>query len=185
MYNIKQRQQLLQLARDSIRNGLKLGRALPVRINEYETDLQKIRACFVTLLKDDQLRGCIGSLEAGRPLVEDVSENAYSAAFRDPRFNSLQPGEFDQISISLSILSPATDMMFNSEQDLIEQIQPNVDGLILQEGSRCGTFLPSVWKQLPDPKQFLQQLKRKAGFSTDYWSDSVRISRYQTESFDE
>lgn len=184
MVDSTHRQKLLQLARDSIGHGLIHGEALPVRVNEYETELRQARACFVTLHKDGQLRGCIGSLEALRPLVKDVSENAYSAAFRDPRFNPLSKNEFDQLSISISVLTPASDISFDSEQDLIAQIEPNVDGLILQEGSRRGTFLPSVWEQLPETKQFLQHLKLKAGLSTEYWSDTVRVSRYQTESFE-
>lgn len=184
MVNPVQKQILLQLARDSISNGLKRGKPLSVQVDDYEADLQQARACFVTLHKDGQLRGCIGNLEALRPLVKDVSENAYAAAFRDPRFNPLSDNEFNQLSISISILTPTTDMSFDSEQDLIKQIKPHVDGLILQEGPRRGTFLPTVWEQLPEPKQFLQHLKLKAGLTTDYWSDTIRISRYQTESFE-
>jgi len=184
MYNEEQRIQLLQLARDSIEYGLQFGKALPVRLGDYDLALQQNAACFVTLHKDDQLRGCIGSLEAQQPLVKDVSDNAYSAAFRDPRFNPLQAQERELLELSISVLTPATAMSFSSEQDLLDQIEVGVDGLILQEGYRRGTFLPSVWEQLPDKQQFLQHLKLKAGLAPDHWSDSIQVSRYQTESFE-
>lgn len=184
MYNSQQRLQLLQLAKNSILSGLQYGRPLPVQLDDFEVELQQHRACFVTLHEHQQLRGCIGSLEAKRSLVEDVCENAYAAAFRDPRFNPLQEAEFDLLTLSISVLTPSTEIVFNSEQDLINQIQPNVDGLILEEGYHRGTFLPSVWEQLPDSQQFLQHLKQKAGLSPDFWSDNIRVSRYQTESFE-
>ncbi len=184
MYNQQQRVQLLQLARDSISCGLKNSTALMIKVQDFESELQQNRACFVTLHKNNQLRGCIGSLEAHRALVLDVCENAYSAAFRDPRFNRLQENEFDQLALSISVLTPSTEIDFNSEQDLLDKIKPGIDGLILQEGHHRGTFLPSVWEQLPDPVQFLQHLKIKAGLSANFWSDNIRVSRYQTESFE-
>ena len=183
-YSESQRKQLIKLARDSIAWGLDHARPLDVSVREYDEELQRKAACFVTLHKNGELRGCIGSLEAHRPLVEDVSENAFAAAFRDPRFFALQDDEFDQLSLSISVLTPAQPMQFSSEQDLIAQLRPGVDGLILQEGYHRGTFLPSVWEQLPDPHQFLQHLKMKAGLSPDHWSDQIEVSRYQTESFE-
>jgi len=103
------------------------------------------------------------------------------AAFRDPRFPPLAADEFDELDIHLSILTPAEPVSFTSEQELITQLQPGIDGLILEEGHRRGTFLPSVWEQLPEPQQFLRHLKQKAGLSPDYWSENIRISRYRTE----
>ncbi len=184
MYNSQQRHQLLQLARDSISNGLKNSKPLPIKVQDFDNELQQQPACFVTLQKNNQLRGCIGSLEAQRPLVLDVCENAYAAAFRDPRFNQLQDEEFNQLTLSISVLTPSTAVEFESEQDLLDKIQPGIDGLILEEGYHRGTFLPSVWEQLPKPAEFLQHLKIKAGLSANYWSDSIRISRYETESFE-
>jgi AmmeMemoRadiSam system protein A len=184
MYNPEQRKRLLQLASDSIEWGLKHGKPLPVSLDEFEQALQQDRACFVTLHENNQLRGCIGTLEAHQPLVKDISDNAFNAAFRDPRFNALQAEEKDRLKLSISVLTPSTAMTFSSEQDLIEQIEPGVDGLILQDGYRRGTFLPSVWEQLPDKKQFLQHLKLKAGLAADHWSDSIQVSRYHTESFE-
>ena len=172
---------LLDLARASIRHGLQVGRPLPVSLKGLAAELVVPRASFVTLLKDGRLRGCIGSLEAWRPLAVDVAENAFAAAFRDPRFPPLRSDEAEHLAIHLSLLTPAVAMIFSSEADLLAQLQPGVDGLILSAGPCRGTFLPSVWAELPTPQLFLTQLKRKAGLAADYWSPGVRIWRYTTE----
>lgn len=180
-YSLQQRLTLLELARYSIAQGLATGQALSVNTQDYEPELQQSRACFVTLHLGGKLRGCIGNLQASRSLVDDVNHNAFAAAFRDPRFPPLQHAELDDLAISISVLTPAKPMSFVSELDLIQQLEPGVDGLILKEGSRRGTFLPSVWEQLPTPQQFMQHLKQKAGLPVDYWSETLEISRYHTE----
>lgn len=172
---------LLDLARASIRHGVQRGRALTVTAEGLPADLSAPRASFVTLQKGGSLRGCIGSLEAWRPLAVDVAENAFAAAFRDPRFPPVRGDEVDNLEIHLSLLTPAIAMVFSSEADLLGQLQPGVDGLILQDGPHRGTFLPSVWAELPSSRLFLSHLKRKAGLPADYWSPSVRIWRYLTE----
>jgi uncharacterized protein len=172
---------LLQTALHSIEQGLESGQALKVDADTFPVALQAVRASFVTLNIDTQLRGCIGRLEASRPLVEDVAENAFSAAFHDPRFQPIVTGELKHLKISLSILTPAEPLDFSSEQSLLAQLQPGVDGLIFKLGNRRGTFLPSVWESLPDPKQFLAHLKQKAGFAPDFWSDDVECFRYHAE----
>ncbi len=177
-----QQRQLLQIARDSIRYGLDYQQPLPVDLNRLADELKEKRASFVTLQMDGQLRGCIGMLEAVRPLAVDISENAFAAAFKDPRFPPVTEKEYERLELHLSILSPAREIRFTSEQDLIDQLQPGKDGLILQEGLQRGTFLPSVWESLPSPEQFLQHLKQKAGLPANYWSDSLRVYRYTTES---
>jgi AmmeMemoRadiSam system protein A len=174
-------QRLLDLAKSSIQHGLQTGQALKINVDDYPEELRELRATFVTLEVNHQLRGCIGMLEAVRPLAEDIAENAYSAAFKDPRFPPLAAGELGALSIHLSILTPAVPVSFSSEQDLLSQLQPGVDGLILQEGYRRGTFLPSVWESLPEPESFLRHLKQKAGLPPDYWSNDVRIYRYHAE----
>src|SRR5512133_1879779 len=121
---------LLDLARASIRHGLEQGRPLDVALKELTAGLVVLRASFVTLEKDGRLRGCIGSLEAWRPLAIDVAENAYAAAFRDPRFPPVRAGEVDDLAIHLSLLTPAVAMSFSSEDDLHAQLRPGVDGLI-------------------------------------------------------
>jgi uncharacterized protein len=180
-YNAEQRQTLLDLARYSIAQGLVTGKALIINSQDYDPQLQQQRACFVTLNQNQQLRGCIGSLQASRSLVVDVSENAYAAAFRDPRFQPVNQSELDSLKISISVLTPAEKMNFHSEQDLINQLKPGIDGLILKQGNLRGTFLPSVWEQLPSAEEFLQHLKLKAGLPAHYWSDSLQVSRYSAE----
>jgi AmmeMemoRadiSam system protein A len=175
---------LLAVARDSIRHGLRTGRPLVVRPEDFPEKLREPGASFVTLHRGGRLRGCIGTLEAWRPLVTDVAENAFAAAFRDPRFMPLQPEELDDLHIHISVLGKPEPLVFDSEEDLLRQLRPGRDGLILQDGARKGTFLPSVWEELPDPRQFLAHLKLKAGLSPDHWSDSLRVWRYGTESFD-
>jgi len=150
---------------------------------ELPSELKEERATFVTLTIAGALRGCIGMLEACRPLVEDVVENARAAAFGDPRFEPLSKEEFDQLEIHISVLSPPEEMNFSSEADLLAQIRPGEDGLILQEGGRRGTFLPSVWEELPDKELFLMHLKMKAGLPNTYWSDTLLVSRYTAEYF--
>ena len=181
--NQTQRQTLRQLAREAISHELYQYVALSVDPSQYPPPLREDRATFVTLQIDGKLRGCIGTLEAQRPLVTDVARNAGAAAFSDPRFPRLTRSEFEPVDIHISLLSPAVPIDFESESDLLGKIRPGEDGLTLTEKNHRGTFLPSVWEQIDDPKQFLQHLKLKAGLSADYWSDSVQVSRYTTESF--
>jgi len=174
---------LLSVARQSILYGLQHGQPMPLQLDHYPSQLQQQRASFVTLNIDNQLRGCIGTLEAHRSLVLEVAHNAFAAAFSDPRFLPLSQPEYEPLEIHISVLNPAEEMAFTSEQDLIDQLRPGVDGLIMQTGQQRGTFLPSVWQQLPEPKQFIQHLKHKAGLSADYWSPDLKIWRYTTTSF--
>jgi len=179
----QQKTTLLQVARQSIQHGLMYGKALDININDYEVELREKRATFVTLEKAKQLRGCIGTLTAILPLVSDVAYHAHAAAFNDPRFPALDEIELATLDIHISILSLPEPMTFDSEKDLIQQLRPNIDGLILEEGWHKGTFLPSVWESLPEPQLFLQHLKRKAGLSPHYWSDTIKVERYTTDSF--
>ncbi len=180
--NPSDRNLLLETARASIQHGLDQGKALEVHTADYPDELQAERACFVTLQIAGELRGCIGHLQAMQPLIDDVAENAWAAAFQDPRFAPLSQAEFPRLEIHISILSPPQAMTFTSQEDLLAQIRPGIDGLILEDGYRRGTFLPSVWESLPDTSDFLAHLKLKAGFPANYWSDKIRISRYTSES---
>ncbi|MCU7939540.1 MAG: AmmeMemoRadiSam system protein A [gamma proteobacterium symbiont of Bathyaustriella thionipta] len=183
MYSQEEQQILHDIAQKSIQTGLTQQHPLAVTLNDYAEHLQQKRATFVTLNINKQLRGCIGTLKPFRALVDDISHNAYAAAFSDPRFPALRQAEFSQLDYHLSILSDTSPMAFNSEADLLTQIRPGIDGLVLSDQNQQGTFLPSVWEQLPTAEEFLQQLKRKAGFPADYWSDSLSIRRYTVESF--
>lgn len=178
-----QRQTLLAVARRSIAWGLREGRPLPVAPEEFPEPLRARRAAFVTLTVGGELRGCIGHLEARQPLVRDVADNAFAAAFRDPRFPPVAGWELERLRIGISVLTPATPLSFGSEAELLAQIEPGLDGLILEDGLARGTFLPSVWSSLPDRRDFLRHLKLKAGLPVDHWSERLRVSRYRTESF--
>ncbi len=142
-------------------------------------------ACFVTITQTGRLRGCIGSLQAYRPLLDDVKANAIAAAFRDPRFKPLAASEYNEICIEVSLLSPLTAMTVAGEEDAVTQFQPGVDGVVLQCGDKRGTFLPQVWESLPEPRRFLKELKRKAGLATDFWSDEIRLFRYHVDKWSE
>ena len=179
------RNTLIRVARQSIEHGLSESRPLKINPTDYDRGLQAKRASFVTLHKDGQLRGCIGHLEAVQALVVDIADNAYAAAFRDPRFSPLDTSEWPRVRLSLSVLSTPEPMQFDDEADLIRQLRPGEDGLILREGTKRGTFLPSVWESLRDPMAFLAQLKLKAGLASNHWSENLEVSRYRSESFSE
>jgi len=183
MLTAEHRETLLEVAEASIREGLHTGHALPLHPEEYPAELRAVRATFVTLHKAGELRGCIGSLEAYQPLVANVAHNAYAAAFSDPRFPPLAAEEYPLLTLDIAILSPPEPLAFSSEQELLRQLRPGIDGLILEERNHRGTFLPSVWETLPTPEAFLRQLKMKAWLPPEHWSDTLRVSRYTTESF--
>ena len=142
-------------------------------------------ATFVTLTQSGQLRGCIGSLEAYRPLATDVTENAVAAAFRDPRFPSLTNEELDRTRVEVSLLEASEPMEFTDEADAISSLRPGIDGVILTHGSRRATFLPQVWESLPDPQQFMAQLKLKAGLPANFWDEKITLARYGVQKWKE
>jgi MEMO1 family protein len=170
---------LLELARGSIGAALGINAAPAV---PAELWLKMPRATFVTLKKDGDLRGCIGTLEARRPLAEDVMANARAAAFKDPRFAPLVRAEFDAINIEVSLLSPPKRLLFDDHVGLIRQLRPGEDGIILEYGDeaagRHATFLPQVWESLPDPEQFIAQLKHKAGIAAGVPTARCKVWRY-------
>ncbi len=174
---------LRELAYRSIKHGLATGKPIDVDTTQYSPELQVKKATFVTLHRDNKLRGCIGMLKPIRPLVEDVAYNAWAAAFTDNRFMPLSVKEFDDLDVHISILGIPEELAFSSEDDLVNKIRPGVDGLILEEGLNRGTFLPSVWESLTSPQDFLNHLKLKAGLPQDYWSDRIQIQRYTVEEF--
>lgn len=172
-------QALLSLAAASIRYPL-TGRTLAVDPGDVPAALAAPGAAFVTLMREGRLRGCVGSHRAWRPLVTDVIENAAVAAFSEPRFPPLTAAELDGLSLSLSLLTPATPIQAASEAELLRALRPGYDGLILAEGDRRGLFLPEMWEQFGSPAEFLAWLKRKAGLPESYWSATVRVSRFAT-----
>lgn len=137
-------------------------------------------ASFVTLTKDDALRGCIGSLEARRVLRDDVAANARAAARQDPRFPPLASTELARTAVEVSVLGPAEAMACVDEADFFARLRPGVDGLIIMCGAQRATFLPAVWRQLPDPQRFVAELRRKAGIETDMPFAALQVLRYTT-----
>jgi AmmeMemoRadiSam system protein B/AmmeMemoRadiSam system protein A len=178
-----QRQQLLFLARGSILQRLQGRNELRIPRTHYDPGLSRRLASFVTLNRGGQLRGCIGSLVAHRSLLEDVAHNAVAAAFRDSRFKPLRASEYPEVELHISVLSRPAPLAVNSRQELASRLRPGVDGLVLEERGHRATYLPSVWSQLPDPDQFVGELRRKAGLPREGWSNETRVSIYQTEEF--
>jgi AmmeMemoRadiSam system protein A len=174
-------QALLTIARSAI--GARFG-IEPAPVTTHGA-LSAPGATFVTLTQSGALRGCIGSLEACRPLAADVAENAVAAAFRDPRFPPLGKDELARTRIEVSLLETASAMTFADEADAIARLRPGIDGLILNYGHRRATFLPQVWETLPDPRQFMTELKRKAGLPADFWDKAMSLSRYRVQKWKE
>lgn len=165
---------LLRIARAAISQEL----GFPLEAAKDAPWLQDKAACFVTLTKNGQLRGCIGTLEAHRSLLDDVTANAKAAAFKDTRFTPLGSEELDETDIEVSLLSPMQSIAFSNEQDALEQLRPDIDGVVFEFGAYRSTFLPQVWQQLPDVTDFISHLKQKAGLSGSFWADGVKLSRY-------
>ena len=165
---------LLTIARSTI--GAELG--LAAAREPRHAALSAPAATFVTLKQSGELRGCIGSLQPLRPLAEDVRENAIAAAFRDPRFPPLSVREYATTSVEVSLLSADERLDVATEAELLTQLRPGIDGLILRYGGQRATFLPQVWESLPEPRAFVSALKRKAGLPAGFWSPQMSVSRY-------
>lgn len=172
---------LLCLARNAIASRLE---QVPLHL-PAAPELDEPAATFVTLTRDGQLRGCIGSLEARRSLGEDVAENAISAAVRDPRFAPLRADELPSVQVEVSRLTPPEPLPCANEAEALAKLTPGVDGLIFEIDGNRATFLPQVWESLPTPREFLARLKEKVGFAADYWSPQVRLFRYRVRKWKE
>lgn len=175
---------LLALARAAIAARFALPSQTPGEVQEL-VRLEAPGASFVTLTLEGRLRGCIGSLDAYRPLRQDVEENARAAAFRDPRFAPLTEKEFARTSIEVSLPGPPAAIECSSEADLLAQLRPGRDGLILEHAGRRATFLPQVWDTLGQPRDFLRELKHKAGLPANFWDGTLRFARYEVEKWRE
>jgi len=171
---------LLHIARSAIESKLFGSASMP-----DAAWLKQNGATFITLTKDGALRGCIGSLEAARPLGDDAAENAIAAAFRDPRFPPLGAAEWPGIRVEVSLLSSPKPMRFADEADLLAQIRQGEDGIILECDGRRATFLPQVWESIPDKRQFLAELARKAGLPGDLRLSRCRVWRYKVTKWKE
>ena len=177
------RRRLIEVARESIARGHGRARPGPLPAGAWPDALCELRATFTTLTQAGALRGCRGAIEAHRPLVEDVWANAWASAYDDPRFAPVVADEIPRLGISISVLSPLEEMAVESEAELIVALEPGIDGLVLSAGAARATFLPTVWRQLPDARDFVVQLKQKAGWPAAYWPRDLRAYRYRTETF--
>lgn len=180
-----ERRELLALARESIERALTLSAFAPYPQRLRAPFHERRRSSFVTLRIRGELRGCCGSMDAPRPLAEDVWRNAWASAFGDPRFPPLTGQEWPNTHLHISVLRPLEPLTAPTEDALLSELRPGVDGLVLELGAARATFLPSVWKQLPDPRLFVQHLKEKAGWPPDFWSAQIRAWRYEADSFGE
>lgn len=173
---------LLLIARSEISKVL--GKSVAVEIDNLPW-LQEKGATFVTLTKHKALRGCIGTLDAYRPLIKDVKANAFAAAFRDPRFPPVSVDELDLLNIEVSLLSAKEPLPFSSEQDALAQLSVGIDGVVFEYGTHRSTFLPQVWEQLAEPSIFMAHLKQKAGLHPNFWSRDVKLYRYTVRKWSE
>ena len=180
----EERQTLLTLVHETLVRAVHR-QALPaLDLESLPESLRRRGASFVTLTKFGQLRGCIGSLEARRPLALDVRENAIGAALHDPRFPPVNATELNQLDVEISVLSVPEPLPYDGPEDLITKLRPGVDGVVIEQDWHRATFLPQVWETLPDPVEFLQQLCRKAALSPDaYTRPGLDVYTYQVEKF--
>ena len=179
----KDQKMLKKVAHDAVVHAIYYSEELPISLSKFPATLHSYQNTFVTLKYNGKVIGCMGSLEANQPLVNDVVHHAFSASYYDPRFPDPKTIDPEKIEIHISLLSPIEEIKFSSEQELLSAIRPGQDGLLMCEGQQSGTFLPAVWDSIPDPESFLKELKRKAGLPGDYWSDTIKVYRYTTDSW--
>jgi uncharacterized protein len=183
MIETPERTELIQIARDSIASGFR--RVTPSSPPEraWAPELLEPRATFTTLKLGGELRGCCGTIEPQRPLAHDVWHNAWVSANADPRFWPVSPVEVDALEISISVLTPLEPIAVRSESELVESLEPGMDGVLLCCGAARAVFLPAVWKSLPDAGEFITHLKGKAGWLPAFWSPDMTAFRFRTETF--
>lgn len=170
---------LLQIAAHSLRNAVAKQKPYNPSRDDFDDVLFNKGASFVTLTKNGELRGCIGTLVANRAVSLDVAANAFAAAMKDDRFSPVTAEELPQLEVSISLLSDYEQLHFKTENELLQQITAGIDGVVIRDGNRQGLFLPSVWKQVPGKEEFLRNLKLKAGLSPSYWSDQIKAYRFR------
>ena len=174
---------LLDLAAGALREAA-AGKRPSVDDARLPDALRQKRACFVTLTKGGELRGCIGSIFPQEPLCRAVIAKARSAATEDPRFPPVAPGEVDEIDVEVSVLTVPRRLEYDSPDDLPGKLRPHIDGVVLRVGTKQATYLPQVWEKLPQAEAFLRQLAQKAGLPPDGWKDpEAVVLTYQVQAF--
>jgi len=178
--SVDEQARLLDIARQSIVNGLDCGAALQLDVARLDANLRIDSAVFVTLTLGGDLRGCIGSLQPSAPLAQAVANAAFNAAFRDRRFAPVEADEIEKLHLEVSVLSSMELIAVDTRQALLEDLQPGVDGLLLEDRGHRATFLPQVWEKMSTADEFVGQLMRKAGLAAGYWSSTIRCYRYHS-----
>jgi AmmeMemoRadiSam system protein A len=177
---------LLRLAREAIEYRVRGEKPPPIPKESLTPHLREQGASFVTLTIQDQLRGCIGALEAHQPLADDVREHAAAAAFEDPRFPPLGKDELSRIQIEVSRLTRPSPLDYEDSGDLLSKLRPHIHGVILTDGARRATFLPQVWEKIPNPSEFMDNLCHKMGIGHQHWRNNhLDVFTYQVEEFHE
>lgn len=182
----EEQQTLLRLARQALECGVRGDKLPPLDETVLSLQLRELGATFVTLTIRGELRGCIGALEAHKPLVEDVREHTIAAALEDPRFPPVSEDELNRIQIEVSRLTPPLPLEYRDAADLLSKLKPYVDGVILRDGFRRATFLPQVWEKIPNPVEFLNYLCHKMGLGDAAWVNRhMEVFIYHVEEFHE
>ena len=178
-----EKQELIRVAAATVQRAA-TGKSMPkVSVGTFAAGIRRPGASFITLTKKGRLRGCLGSLQAYRPLVLDVAERGFATAIKDPRFEPVRAEELRELHMEVAVLRAPQRMTFESETDLLDQLRPGQDGLIIEDAGKRSTFLPKVWDEITEPRMFLRRLKEKAGLGPEHWSATFRAWRYETERF--
>jgi AmmeMemoRadiSam system protein A len=172
---------LLDIAETAVIDGLRGRMPTAPAASALPPSLRDPVGVFVTLKVDGALNGCIGAIEGTEPLGHGAARNAWSAAFDDPRLPPLRPSDYPRLTIEISVLSPLEPIAARTRADLLTQLRPGVDGLLISTGRRQCVFLPTVWEHLPDPGAFLDHLQLKAGLPPGVWPPRMRAFRFTAE----
>ena len=183
---LEEQKTLLRMAREAIEHRVRREKLPPIQKASLTSNLREQGATFVTLTINGQLRGCIGALEAYQPLADDVREHAVAAALEDPRFPPLSENELSRIQIEVSRLTRPVALEYKDADELLSKLRPNVDGILIKDGSRRATFLPQVWEKIPNPSEFMDNLCYKMGAALHHWRNKhLDVFTYQVEEFHE
>ena len=186
LVNRKNQTFLLSLARHALETYVKTGQTIHPDENQLDEEVCQKGATFVTLHKQNQLRGCIGTLSAYQPIFADVIEHAIAAGTQDYRFPVVREEELSQLHFEVSILSNPVPLPYTSPENLLQQLRVGMDGVVISSGFQRATFLPQVWESIPDKEEFLNQLCRKMGVKGNAWRNTkYDVSVYQVQEFAE
>lgn len=179
---IEEKQHLLALARQTLVNYFN-PRQSDIESQAQDALLSRHQGCFVTLFLDGKLCGCMGDIEGLRPLAKSIPELALCSAFKDNRFLPLLASQMERLTVELSILSPLSPLKVRDENALLNYLTEHPYGVVLSDACHRSVYLPQVWEQLPQPEEFIRELKRKGGWAADHWSDGMQVEIFTVEHF--